>query len=130
MVRSGYAAQSTFPPDVKFEERIQEAARFARAHGYGLWSNCQTDEAGDTNELGAERGAPVLDQTAPEPEVIGDPLEAFACDPSYPNLCIPPSPPDLDCGYVYERGFRHITVLPPDPHNLDGNHDGVACEGG
>jgi micrococcal nuclease len=31
MVRSGYAAQSTFPPDVKYEERIQEAARFARA---------------------------------------------------------------------------------------------------
>ena len=26
MVRSGYAAQSTFPPDVKYEARIQEAA--------------------------------------------------------------------------------------------------------
>jgi endonuclease YncB( thermonuclease family) len=52
MVRSGYAAQSTFPPDVKYEERIQEAARFARAHGYGLWSACETDAKGDTNELG------------------------------------------------------------------------------
>jgi micrococcal nuclease len=127
MVRSGYAAQSTFPPDVKYEERIQEAARFAREHGYGLWSACQTDEAGDTNELGAEPGAPTLDETAPEPEVIGDPPEAFGCDPSYPELCVPPPPPDLDCGYVYDQGFRHITVLPPDPHNLDGNHDGVGC---
>ena len=52
MVRSGYAAQSTFPPDVKYEERIQEAARFAREHGYGLWSACETDTRGDTNELG------------------------------------------------------------------------------
>jgi hypothetical protein len=52
MVRSGYAAQSTFPPDVKYEERIQEAARFAREHGYGLWSACETDAKGDTNELG------------------------------------------------------------------------------
>jgi endonuclease YncB( thermonuclease family) len=52
MVRSGYAAQSTFPPDVKYEERIQQAARFARAHGYGLWSACETDAKGDTNELG------------------------------------------------------------------------------
>jgi endonuclease YncB( thermonuclease family) len=51
-VRSGYAAQSTFPPDVKYEERIQAAARFAREHGYGLWSVCETDAEGDTNELG------------------------------------------------------------------------------
>ena len=115
---------------MKYEARIQEAARFAREHGYGLWSDCQTDEVGDTNELGAEPGASAPDQTAPEPEVIGDPREAFGCDPSYPDLCIPPPPPDLDCRYVYDRGFRHITVLPPDPHNLDGNHDGVACEGG
>jgi micrococcal nuclease len=53
-----------------------------------------------------------------------------SCDPTYPDLCIPPPPPDLDCCYVYDQGYRHITVLPPDPHNLDGNHDGVACEGG
>jgi endonuclease YncB( thermonuclease family) len=52
MVRSGYAAQSTFPPDVKYEQQIQEAARFAREHGYGLWSACETDADGDTNELG------------------------------------------------------------------------------
>ena len=42
----------TFPPDVKYEERIQEAARFAREHGYGLWSECETNAKGDTNELG------------------------------------------------------------------------------
>src|SRR5215212_4690799 len=51
-------------------------------------------------------------------------------DPAYPDLCIPPPPPDLDGRYVYDRGFRHITVLPSDPHNLDGNHDVAACEGG
>jgi micrococcal nuclease len=130
MVRSGYAAQSTFPPDVKYEERMQEAARFAREHGYGLWSACQTDDEGDTNELDVEPGAPTPNLTAPEPEVIVDPSEAFGCDRSYPDLCVPPPPPDLDCGYVYDQGFRHITVPPPDPHNLDGNHDGVACEGG
>jgi micrococcal nuclease len=55
MVRSGYAAQSTFPPDVEYEDRILEAARFAREHGYGLWSACQTDAEGDTNELGKGR---------------------------------------------------------------------------
>jgi micrococcal nuclease len=50
-------------------------------------------------------------------------------DPTYPDLCIPP-PPDLDCSYVYDQGFRHITVLLPDPHNLNGNEDWVARGGG
>ncbi len=47
------------------------------------------------------------------------------CDPSYPDVCIPPKPPDLDCKDI---PFRHFRVLPPDPHNFDGNHDGWGCE--
>jgi len=48
------------------------------------------------------------------------------CDPSYPDVCIPPPPPDLDCKDIT---FRRFKVLPPDPQNFDGNHDGVGCEG-
>jgi hypothetical protein len=47
------------------------------------------------------------------------------CDPSYPDFCIPPPPPDLDCDEVNGSDF---TVLPPDPHGFDGNSDGVGCE--
>jgi len=47
------------------------------------------------------------------------------CDLSYPTVCIAPPPPDLDCKDVSYKGFK---VLPPDPHNFDGNHDGVGCE--
>jgi hypothetical protein len=51
-----------------------------------------------------------------------------ACDPSYPTVCIPPAPPDLDCGQISHRRF---TVLPPDPHGFDGNdNDGIGCESG
>ena len=60
----------------------------------------------------------------------GERVARLEAPPAYPDLCIPPPPPDLDCRYVYDQGFRHITVLPPDPPKLDGNHDGVACEGG
>jgi micrococcal nuclease len=133
MVRSGYAAQSTFPPDVKYEERIQEAARFARAHDYGLWSACETDAEGDTNDLGGPETEPApggrsFMTPVPKQTEVGDPTGGDAgCDPSYPDLCVPAPPPDLDCGYVYDLGFRDITVLPPDPHNFDGNHDGVGC---
>jgi micrococcal nuclease len=122
MVRSGYAAQSTFPPDVKYQERIQEAARFSREHGYGLWSACQTDAKGDTNEIGGTGAEPTSDERPPprpvsqQTEVAGAAGGGAGCDPAYPDLCIPPPLPDLDCGYVYDQGFRHITVLPPDPH--------------
>ena len=47
------------------------------------------------------------------------------CDPSYPTVCIPPPPPDLDCADI---PYRHFEVLPPDPHGFDGDHDGVGCE--
>lgn len=47
------------------------------------------------------------------------------CDPSYPDVCIPPPPPDLDCKDVPYNNFR---VLPPDPHHFDRDKDGIGCE--
>ncbi len=47
------------------------------------------------------------------------------CHPSYPDVCIPPPPPDLDCSDIPYRNFR---VLPPDPHHFDGDKDGIGCE--
>lgn len=50
------------------------------------------------------------------------PLEGN-CDPSYPDVCIPPVAEvgDLDCKDIDARRFR---VLPPDPHHFDGPYDG------
>lgn len=47
------------------------------------------------------------------------------CDPAYPTVCIPPPPPDLDCGDIPHRNFK---VLAPDPHRFDRDGDGVGCE--
>ena len=47
------------------------------------------------------------------------------CDPSYPDFCIPSSPPDLDCGDISQKRF---IVLQPDPHRFDGDNDGIGCE--
>jgi micrococcal nuclease len=58
--------------------------------------------------------------TAPAPPPRGN------CDASYPTVCIPPPPPDLERG---EIEFRRFAVEPPDPHGFDGNEDGVGCEG-
>lgn len=47
--------------------------------------------------------------------------------PSYPTVCIPPPPPDLDCSDIPYRRFR---VLPPDPHRFDSDGDGIGGETG
>lgn len=53
------------------------------------------------------------------------PAPAGNCHPSYPDFCIPPAPPDLDCADVGRKRFK---VLQPDPHKFDGNFDGIGCE--
>jgi hypothetical protein len=61
-----------------------------------------------------------------EPPPPADLPARSACDESYPSVCIPPAPPDLDCDDIPHGGFQ---VLPPDPHNFDGrDRDGIGCE--
>lgn len=69
---------------------------------------------------------PAAEAPPSEPEVAPSAEPAGSCDPAYPDSCIPPPPPDLDCGDIAERGF---TVLDPDPHGFDREGDGVGCEG-
>jgi micrococcal nuclease len=137
LVRAGYAAFSTYPPDVKYVEEIREAGQFAREHGYGLWSSCITDAQGDTNELSGNQGIdagpetevdPAQAESEPPPEqvIITDPAPVSGCEVSYPDVCIPPPPPNLDCGEV---AYHRFTVYPPDLHRFDGDYDGIGCEG-
>ncbi len=51
-------------------------------------------------------------------------VHGLTCDPSYPDVCIPPPPPDLDCADITFRRFR---VLPPDPHRFDPDRNGLGC---
>lgn len=109
----GFAQQLTIPPNVAEADEIAAAVAEARANGRGLWGGA-CDGTSTTATAGGSGGG-------------GTPGAASgACDPSYPDVCIPPAPPDLDCGDVAPRRFR---VLPPDPHRFDGDHDGVGCEG-
>ena len=50
------------------------------------------------------------------------------CDPAYPDkrTCIPPGPPfGQGCAITEER---RVTVLAPDPQELDHDRDGIGCE--
>ena len=98
LVAEGLARVYLIPPDERYAEQLRAAEATARAAARGLW-----------------RSAP-----PPQPEPAGG-----RCDPSYPSVCIPPPPPDLDCGEISLRRFR---VDAPDPHRFDRDRDGIGCE--
>jgi micrococcal nuclease len=108
LVRLGAALSTAYPPDTLYQSLFDAAQARASAAGLGLWG-----------------GPPPTPIPTPTPVPLVQP--PANCDPSYPTVCIPPYPPDLDCGDI---SFRRFQVLPPDPHGFDGNHDGVGCESG
>lgn len=101
LVRAGWAEPYTVPPNVRYAALYLQAAREARAKGVGMWGGGQASRPQE-----------------PTPDRKG-------CDPAYPTVCIPPPPPDLDCGDIPYRNFK---VLPPDPHRFDRDRNGVGCE--
>ncbi len=108
LVVRGYAQVDTFPPDVRYVDQFTAAQRGAREQSLGLWSE---DGASDPS------GSPAATAGGAR----------AGCDPAYPGVCIPPPPPDLDCGDIT---FRRFEVLPPDPHHFDGDGNGIGCESG
>jgi len=63
--------------------------------------------------------------TSRRPSPARTSTRAANCHPSYPTVCIPPPPPDLDCGDISYRRFR---VVGTDPHGFDNDSDGIGCE--
>lgn len=104
LVAGGWAAAVDYPPDTAMSGTLH--GLMAEAAGRG----CALVAAPTATAVPDRGGAPVGN-----------------CDPSYPTVCIPPPPPDLDCGDIPYRNFQ---VLPPDPHNFDREGDGLGCEGG
>lgn len=103
----------------RYAEGLLSAARSARAARLGLWGACRS--ARWNPYLSASTGP----GSTPSPGPVVPVARSTRCDPSYPDVCIAPAPPDLDCSDVPFRRFR---VLPPDPHRFDGDRDGIGCE--
>lgn len=116
LVRDGYASAYTYPPNVAHADELVALQREARDANRGLWGACEGDGDSSATSSGDSSGSAGGSGTGAE----------RGCDPAYPGVCIPPPPPDLDCGEVDDRRFR---VLPPDPHHFDADGNGVGCEG-
>ncbi len=115
LVRAGYAERFRDTPNRRYVEELMDAEDFARRYDLGLWGAC---DDGGPRPNSAPPALPIATALAGAPEP--------ACDPAYPDVCISSPPPDLQCSDV---PYSHFRVLPPDPHNFDGNRDGMACEG-
>lgn len=67
LVKQGYAYSSSYPPDVKHQDRLREAESYARSNKLGLWNDCQEKTNTTTTE---QTPQPTVTQiTTPEPEV-------------------------------------------------------------
>ena len=47
------------------------------------------------------------------------------CDPLYPDFCIRPPPPLINCDQIAQKNFK---VFPPESHGLDKDKDSIGCE--
>ena len=104
---------------------LYRAAEVAAVAGrLGLWGACVTSPTTSTTTTST-----TATTTTTSPTSSTTTTTPSNCAPSYPTVCIPPPPPDLDCGDIPYRNFSVIYTVPdPDPHRFDGDHDGVGCE--
>jgi len=71
--------------------------------------------------------APPAPPSPPAPRTTPPPASSN-CHPSYPDFCIPPPPPDINCTSPIIAGRKNFTVRQPDPHRFDADKDGIGCE--
>ena len=122
LVERGYADAVLYEPNDLYWDDFSAAAEFARSRGVGLWGSCKSFGAPlESKRDPGDRPSAIVDPLTPP--VAG--LRTGDCDASYPDVCIPPAPPDLDCGQISHRRF---TVVGADPHGFDGDGDGVGCQ--
>lgn len=115
MVRRGWGEAVLYEPNDRHIERMRRAEREARSADRGMWGmGCATGGSSS----GGSTGATSEDGSSTDGS-DGD------CHPAY-TPCVPPPPPDLDCGDM--DGPITVDHRHGDPHRFDGDGDGTGCE--
>ncbi len=105
LIRLGYAEAIEYPPDTKYINLLESTENLARIQNLACYA---------TGIFGTI-----------QPTITPAQVNNSNCHPSYPDVCIPQGPPDIDCKDITYRNFR---VLQPDSHSLDRDRDGIGCE--
>ena len=121
LVVQGFAHAEDYSPDSACKNTFSDAQNQARSSEVGIWKPTPTPRPTVIPTLPPQPTSP--------PSTTGGTTAGGSnsdnCDPSYPTVCIPPPPPDLDCGEISHRRFQ---VIGSDPHRFDGDGDGIGCE--
>jgi hypothetical protein len=91
-------------------------ARYDSRDGYGFHPR-------EPKYIAADEASPDVTCAAKPVPLVAQPKPAKNCAPGY-SPCIRPYPPDLDCPDI----GHPVTVTGSDPHALDRDGDGIACE--
>jgi endonuclease YncB( thermonuclease family) len=119
LARRGAAAPYFYRGDKgRFAGALVRAARGAKAAKRGLWKACPSTVLDPFRAVETGQSGPPM-RTSPS---------GGKCDPNYAGGCVPPPPPDLDCGDLERMAIHHVRVIGSDPHRLDGDNDAVGCE--
>jgi micrococcal nuclease len=129
LIRRGFADVTGAGRDGAYGDRLEGAQERARDEAAGLWDACGGAHVPLPPPTPQPSPTPKPTRTPRPTEVLPpvptDPPVAPACDPNYAGACVPPWPPDVNCGDLPFGGFQRIGG---DPHDLDRDNDGIACE--
>jgi micrococcal nuclease len=117
LVSEGYAYASSYPPDIKYQEKLRAAEQEARNSNKGLWSACTSTPAPTA-------------KTQLQPQATATPASANTNPGTSTNTY---TGGDKDCGDFSTQSEAQAFFISQggpsnDPHKLDQDKDGVACE--
>jgi micrococcal nuclease len=125
LLRSGHAQLWIIPPNDEHEDELRVAQEEARSIGLGIWGLPPTEQeelADHGNGIGG--GVCAEQYEVPQYEAPQEEQASPAPNPS-PSA---PAGGDLDCADFGTSAEAQAYLLPGDPHGLDADGDGQACD--
>lgn len=142
LVKWGFAASTSYPPDVRYQRLFADLELAARVQRLGLWGQCSSAHAPLPT---AVPPAPTAIPTIAPPTATVRPAVPTAA-PRQPTATVAPQPAAPTNGFDPRRytgqGDRYncadfasqaqaqavLRADPRDPNRLDADKDGIACE--
>jgi len=111
----------------KYSTELEQAAEYAKQNRLGVWGMCPgfVYNPNEPINAGVSTSSYVESKSDNDSGVVGVIVGNGECSADY-RECVPPYPPDLNCGDLVSLGLIHVTGS--DPHRLDRDGDGLACE--
>lgn len=127
LVKNGFATPYFFNGEKgQYATELSDAADYAKENGLGIWSACPAFTYDPDSALSTGVSSSASDDEDNDRNyLILNSNKDPNCSPGYVE-CVPPYPPDYDCSNLRALGLIH--VVGPDPHRLDRDGDGLACE--